>query len=116
MFRRFAIAVAAGLCLSSPLASAAPGLPVGPELGAPMTLAQDWWERDGHADELRDRYWHLPPPERARYDDLQGKIDRLEWQREHDGDRYEARRIFETIEQLRREQRHILRWGEADRR
>lgn len=117
MSRRIALAFAAGLCLVAPVAAAAaPVLPMGPEHVAPVTPAQDWWEREGHADELRERYWRLPPPERARYDQLQDEINHLEWRREHDGDRYEARRMFEHIEQLRHEQRRILRWGEGDRR
>jgi hypothetical protein len=56
---------------------------------------QGWWEQEGHGDELRNRYWHLPPRERFRYDHLEQQIRDMQ-----------ARQ-----EQLRREQRHILQWG-----
>ena len=56
---------------------------------------QGWWEQEGRPDELRDRYWRLPPRERFRYDQLENQIRDLE-----------ARQ-----QQLRREQRRILRWG-----
>ena len=56
---------------------------------------QGWWEREGRPDELRERYWQLPPPQRFRYNQLEQQIRELE-----------ARQ-----EQLRREQRRILRWG-----
>ncbi len=54
-----------------------------------------WWEQSGRPDDLRDRYWHLPPRERYRYDQLEAQIRDLQ-----------ARQ-----DQLRREQRRILRWG-----
>ena len=57
---------------------------------------QGWWEQEGHGPELRDRYWHLPPRERFRYDQLEQQVRDLQ-----------ARQ-----EQLRREQRRILRWGD----
>jgi len=54
-----------------------------------------WWEQEGRGDELRQRYWQLPPPQRARYNQLEQQIRDLQ-----------ARQ-----DQLRREQRRILRWG-----
>jgi hypothetical protein len=56
---------------------------------------QGWWEQEGRPDELRDRYWHLPPRERFRYNQLEAQIRDLEFRQQ----------------QLRREQRRILRWG-----
>ena len=56
---------------------------------------QGWWEQEGRVDELRDRYWHLPPRERFRYNQLEAQIRDLEFRQQ----------------QLRREQRRILRWG-----
>ena len=55
-----------------------------------------WWEQTGRGDDLRQRYWHLPPRERYRYDQLEQQIRDLE-----------ARQ-----QQLRREQRRILRWAD----
>jgi hypothetical protein len=55
-----------------------------------------WWEQSGRGDELRDRYWHLPPRARNRYDQLEQQIRSLQAQQE----------------QMRREQRRILRWGD----
>lgn len=54
-----------------------------------------WWEQEGRPDELRQRYWQLPPPQRYRYNQLEQQIRDLQ-----------ARQ-----DQLRREQRRILRWG-----
>jgi hypothetical protein len=54
-----------------------------------------WWEQSGRPDDLRDRYWHLGPRDRYRYDQLESQIRDLQ-----------ARQ-----EQLRREQRRILRWN-----
>ena len=56
---------------------------------------QGWWEQEGHADELRQRYWQLPPPQAARYNQLE----------------FQVRQLQARIEQLRGEQRRILRWG-----
>ena len=55
-----------------------------------------WWEQSGRGDELRQRDWQLPPPQRYRYNQLEQQIRELE-----------ARQ-----EQLRREQRRLLRWGD----
>lgn len=57
---------------------------------------QGWWEREGKPDELRDRYWHLPPPERARYNQMEQEI----------------RQLQARIDQLHRQQRRMLRWGD----
>lgn len=57
---------------------------------------QGWWEQSGRGDEIRERYWRLPPRERYRYDQLEQQIRDLE-----------ARQ-----QQLRREQRRILRWAD----
>jgi hypothetical protein len=56
---------------------------------------QGWWEREGRPDELRERYWRLPPRERARYNQLEMQI----------------RQLQEQIDQAHREQYRILRWG-----
>lgn len=56
---------------------------------------QGWWEREGRVDELRERYWRLPPPQRARYDYLEAGI----------------RARQEAIDRARREQYQLLHWG-----
>jgi hypothetical protein len=114
--RKLSIAFGATLLAFAPVVgSAAPALPDVNAGGRPaVTLAQGWWEHEGRYEELRERYWRLPPRERARYNDLQLQIDRLE-RRQHrefrEGDRPEAREIAERIEHLRREQQRILRYG-----
>ncbi len=91
----------AALGLLPILASAAPAERPNTTRASESTLLaqfqppQGWWEQSGRSDELRDRYWHLSPRERYRYDQLEGQIRDLQ-----------ARQ-----EQLRREQRRILRWG-----
>lgn len=81
--------------------SAAPAaMPSSSPTDSSVLLAQGgpppgWWEQEGRPDELRDRYWHLPPRERYHYDQLEQQIRDLE-----------ARQ-----QQLRREQRRMLRWG-----
>ncbi|HKX07063.1 MAG TPA: hypothetical protein VJN67_02670 [Stellaceae bacterium] len=55
-----------------------------------------WWEQSGRVDDLRNRYWQLSPRQRYRYDQLEQQIRGLQ-----------ARQ-----EQLRRDQRRILRWGD----
>lgn len=55
-----------------------------------------WWEQSGRGDDLRNRYWQLSPRQRYRYDQLEQQIRDLQ-----------ARQ-----EQLRRDQRRILRWGD----
>jgi hypothetical protein len=90
----------AALSLLPAVASAAPATTLRPSSDAAVLLAQGgpppgWWEQEGHGDELRDRYWRLPPRERFRYDQLEAQIRDLQ-----------ARQ-----EQARREQRRILRWG-----
>jgi hypothetical protein len=90
------------LSLLPSLASAAPaGLPSPPPALESTLLAQyqpqpGWWEQSGRGDEIRERYWHLQPRERYHYDQLEAQIRDLQ-----------ARQ-----EQLRREQRRILRWGD----
>jgi|GEM_PF-2266144 TolA-binding protein len=97
--RSLSISVAiAALSLLPTLGSAAPATP--PAGDAQVLLAQGgpppgWWEQEGHADELRQRYWQLPPPQAARYNQLE----------------YQVRQLQFRIDQLRREQRRILRWG-----
>jgi len=100
--RSLSLSVAiAALSLLPGLASAAPAAtPSMPSSDTAVVLAQGgppqgWWEQEGRPDELRDRYWRLPPRERFRYDQLEQQIRDL--------------RIRQ--EQLRREQRRILRWG-----
>ena len=94
------VAIAA-LSLLPAVASAAPAIATDASPADTAVLLaqggppQGWWEREGRPDELRDRYWHLPPRERFRYDQLEQQIRELQ-----------ARE-----EQLRREQRRILRWG-----
>ena len=90
----------AALSLLPAVASAAPAImPNSASVNSHVLLAQGgppgWWEQEGHADELRERYWRLPPPERYRYNQLEQQIRDLQ-----------ARQ-----DQLREEQRRILRWG-----
>ena len=97
----------AALSLLPSVGSAAPAaLPNQPTTSAPLLLVQGgpvvvqggppgWWEQESRQDELRERYWRLSPPERYRYNQLEAQIRDL-WFRQ---------------EQLRREQRRILRWG-----
>lgn len=93
--------IVAALSLLPIAGSAAPAaLPTASPSHASVLLAQGgppqgWWEQEGRQDELRQRYWRLPPPERYRYNQLEQQIRELQ-----------ARQ-----EQLRREQRRILRWG-----
>ncbi|HEV3174580.1 MAG TPA: hypothetical protein VGZ72_01245 [Stellaceae bacterium] len=91
----------AALSLLPAVASAAPATMPSMPAGDPSALLAQggpppgWWEQEGRPDDLRDRYWHLPPRERFRYDQLEAQIRDLQ-----------ARQ-----EQARREQRRILRWG-----
>jgi hypothetical protein len=99
LYASLAIAVV-GLLPS--LASAGPAVPSSASPASESTLLvqyqppQGWWEQSGRRDDLRDRYWHLPPRQRYRYDQLEQQIRDLQ-----------ARQ-----EQLRHEQRRILRWGD----
>jgi len=99
--RSLSLSVAiAALSLLPAVASAAPAITANPaSADAAVLLAQGgppgWWEQEGHADELRERYWRLPPPERYRYNQLEQQI----------------RDLQSRQEQLREEQRRILRWG-----
>jgi TolA-binding protein len=101
--RPFSVSFAvAALSLLPVMASAAPAL--APSVPAGDTALQPaqygpppgWWEQSGRGDELRERYWRLPPRERYRYDQLEQQIRSLQAQQE----------------QLRRDQRRILRWGD----
>jgi len=89
----------AAVSLLPAVASAAPA--TGPSVDTSVQLVQyyqqqpGWWEQEGRPDELRERYWQLSPPQRYRYNQLEAQIRDLQ-----------ARQ-----EQLRREQRRILRWG-----
>jgi hypothetical protein len=95
--------IVASLSLWPGVGSTAPAaLPQSSPTPAAMLLAQyqpqpppGWWEQEGRQEELRERYWRLSPPERYRYNQLEAQIRDL-WFRQ---------------EQLRREQRRILRWG-----
>jgi Spy/CpxP family protein refolding chaperone len=97
----FASLAVAAVSLLPVLASAAPATaPTTPSDNTPVQLAQGgppggWWEQEDRVDELRQRYWQLPPPQRYRYNQLEAQVRDLQ-----------ARQ-----EQLRREQRRILRWG-----
>jgi Spy/CpxP family protein refolding chaperone len=92
----------AALSLLPSLASAAPASLPSPSLAPESTLLAQyqpppgWWEQSGRPDDLRQRYWELGPRERYRYNQLEAQIRDLQ-----------ARQ-----EQLRREQRRILRWGD----
>jgi hypothetical protein len=92
----------AALCLLPSLAAAAPAALPSTSSAQDSTLLaqyqppQGWWEQSGRGDEIRERYWRLPPRERYRYDQLEQQIRDLE-----------ARQ-----QQLRREQRRILRWAD----
>lgn len=92
----------AALSLLPSLASAVPAALPSPSPAPESTLLAQyqpppgWWEQSGRGDELRDRYWRLPPRERYHYDQLEAQIRDLQ-----------ARQ-----EQLRRDQRRILRFGD----
>lgn len=92
----FAVAALSLLPLAG---SAMPPAPAAAPSGAYVIQAQGqpqgWWEREGRPDELRQRYWRLPPRERARYDRLEMQI----------------RQLQDQIDQAHREQYRILRWG-----
>lgn len=76
---------------------------------------QGWWEQERREDSFRDRYWHLPPQQRAQYDRLEFQIRRSQERLRHEareGDRREYYRVVAQIEQMRREQYRILRFWE----
>lgn len=89
----------AAVCLLPAAVSAAPAVGSGDASALPAQYGGPppggWWEQSGRGDELRQRYWRLPPQERYRYDQLEQQIRELQ-----------ARQ-----DQLRRDQRRILRWG-----
>lgn len=120
MSRHHAFFIAAAIGLSPAVGLATPVAVPAPQSGAPkVTLVQGWWEQEGHERELRERYLHLPPAERLRYDQIQDEINRLEWRRDHElraGEGREAHEVVDRIEYLRREEHRILRWGEFDHR
>lgn len=98
----------AALSLLPSIASAGPATTPPTATGSTVELAQQygqppgygqpqgWWEQEGRADELRQRYWQLPPPQRYRYNQLEQQIRDLQLRQE----------------QLRRDQRRLLRWGD----
>jgi len=94
------LAVAA-VSLLPAVVSAAPATSPAPSGSASVLLVQGgpppqgWWEQSGHPDDLRDRYWHLNPRQRYRYDQLEAQI----------------RDLRARQEQLRREQQRMLHWG-----
>lgn len=76
---------------------------------------QGWWEQEHREDSFRDRYWHLPPEQRMRYDRLEFQIRQAQERLRHEareGDRREYYRVVAQIEQMRREQYRILRFWE----
>jgi hypothetical protein len=98
--RSLSLSVAIAALSLLPAAAAPATAPSTPPSETSVLLAQGgpppgWWEQEGRVDELRDRYWHLPPRERFRYNQLEAQIRDLEFRQQ----------------QLRREQRRILRWG-----
>jgi hypothetical protein len=96
-----------------PLAAvAAPDFPPAPA-AAPSHLVrvQGWWEEEHREDAFRDRYWHLPPGQRERYDQFEFRIRQLQERQRHEireGDRRDYYELTEQIEQMRREQYRIL--------
>ena len=75
--------------------------------GKPIILVQGpweggWWERQHRERLARERYWHLPPPELDRYNQLQAEINEL---------RERRRAIDERIRDVEREQHEILSFG-----
>ena len=83
---------------------------------APQVIpVQGWWEDEHREASFRDRYWHLPPQQRARYDQLEFQIHRAEDRLRHEareGDRREYVQVSAQIEHMRREQYRILRFWE----
>lgn len=107
---------AAAIAFSPLAAMAAPGFQATPGSAPSHVLNVDgWWEQEHRADNFRDRYWQLPPEQRARYDQLEFQIRRLQDRQRHEareGDRREYYQISEQIEQMRREQYRIMRFWE----
>ena len=101
-----------------PLAAiAAPAPPPIPAVRAAdhVIQVQGWWEQEHREDSFRDRYWRLPPEQRARYDRLEFQIRRAQERLRHEareGDRREYYQVVAQIEQMRREQYRILRFWE----
>lgn len=97
------------------VAAAAPGDSPVSDAPSHAVRAIGWWEQEHREDSFRDRYWHLRPEQRARYDQLEFQIRRLQERQRHEireGDRREYYGIAAQIEQMRREQYRILRFWE----
>lgn len=116
MSRIFVSLCSAMVALFPLVATAAPDFPAAPaSVPSHVVRVQGWWEEEHREDAFRDRYWHLPPEQRVRYDQLEFQIRRLQERQRHEireGDRREYYRVSEQIEQMRREQYRILRFWE----
>lgn len=98
------------------IATAAPNTPPAENRARGHVVpVQGWWEQERRHESFRDRYWQLPPEQRARYDQLEFQIRRLQERQRHEireGDRREYYGIAARIEQMRREQYRIMRFWE----
>jgi hypothetical protein len=113
MRRTFSTLIVTAIAMSPIAAIAAPhDRPVPAAIAGPIVPVQGWWEQEHREDSFRDRYWHLPPEQRARYDRLEFQIRRSQERLRHEareGDRREYYGVVAQIEQMRREQYRILR-------
>src|SRR5215469_7710779 len=113
-FTAAALALAPQLGSAAPRSSdesARPALVI--QVQAPGERYEGWWEREHREDEMRERYWRLPPEERARYNRIEievRQLQRREGEEARERDRPEYREIAERIERLRHEQMEILRF------
>lgn len=114
--RKLLISVAAAAVTMSPLLGIAAPRPSAAiaEVRPGFTRVDGGWEHEGRYEEMRERYWRLPPEARERYNRLQFEIDQLQRRQRHEageGDWPEGREIAERIEELRHEQYRILRYA-----
>ena len=113
---RIVTSLCSALIALVPLAAvAAPSLPAPAAGPNHVVQVEGWWEQEHREDAFRDRYWHLPPPQRERYDQLEFRIRQLQERQRHEireGDRREFYEISEQIEDMRREQYRILHFWE----
>ena len=112
--RRILLSLCSAVIVASPLIAEAAPRPAAPA-ASPIVRVQGWWEQEHREDAFRDRYWRLPPNERARYDQLEFRIRQLQERQRHEyreGDRRSFYRLSAEIEQARREQYRILHFWE----
>lgn len=111
---RIVTSLCSAILAFAPLAAvAAPSLPAPVTVQSPIVHVEGWWEEEHREDAFRDRYWHLPPEQRAHYDQLEFRIRQAQERQRHEyreGDRREFYALGEQIEQMRREQYRILQF------